>query len=123
MTDLSNFDPNSVDDLLERIFDDVKDVGKEWLNENSDVVGGYFRSLAEAALQTRFSLEAGKISAEYADQVLHMQQAAFRQTIKYTRFMTLVLSQKIVDTVFTIIAYVIMNKTGLNLFPELAKNT
>lgn len=118
MSDLTTFNPETVDQLLDRIIEDVTKVGEDWLNENAGVVDGYFKSLVEAAMQTKSSLAAGKITAEYADQVLHMQQAAFRQTIKYTKYMSLVLSQKVVDAVFSVIAHVVKNKTGFDLFPE-----
>lgn len=122
MSDLKEFKPKNVNELLARITDDLKDVGTDWLKENQGVMDGYIKSLVEAAMQTTVALKAGKISAEYADQVLHMQQAAFRQTIKYTKFMTLVLSQKIVDTAFSIIAHAVKNQTGYDLFPEYTRD-
>ncbi len=119
MSDLADFNPETIDELLDRIFADVAEIGRDWLEENRETLGGYFRALAEATLQTRASLASGRISEDYADQVMHMQQAAFRQTIKYTEYMTLVLSQRIVNAVFRIVAFAIRNRTGLDIFPEL----
>lgn len=121
MTELSTFNPQTVDDLVAAISGDVAGIGGRWWSENSQIIPGYFRSLAEATLQTQEALAAGIINEESADRALRMQQAAFRQTINFMKYMTLVLSQKIVDAVFTLVGWAVFNRTGINFFPELVK--
>ncbi|MEM8986899.1 MAG: hypothetical protein AAGC95_09260 [Pseudomonadota bacterium] len=119
MPDFSDFNPNTVDDFVEAMINEVKDLGQSWWSTNKEIVPGYLRSLAEASLQTQAALASGLIDKDAADQAVRMQQAAFRQTVRFMKYMTLALSQRIVDTVFSLIGWALFNRTGVNFFPEL----
>ncbi|MEM1361565.1 MAG: hypothetical protein AAGF94_07585 [Pseudomonadota bacterium] len=121
MGSLSDFDASTVDELFDKIVEQVKGVASKWYNANRDVVEGYFKSLAQASFQTQVSLKSGRIDKEVADQALRMQQAALRQTIRYTEFMTFVLAQQVVDAAFKVIGTAVKNYTGVNFFPELSQ--
>ena len=66
-------------------------------------------------------IQAELIDQQTADQIFRMQQAALRQTIRFTKYMTLVLSQRVMNAVFSVIGWMIYNKSGINFFPELVK--
>lgn len=121
MPDFSNFNPAGVDDFFDAFTGELTSVAGEWWTTNKSAVGGYVRSLAEASAQTQIALAEGRISANVADQALRMQQATFRQTIRYTELMQYALAQKVVDTLFSMVGWAVFNKTGVNLFPELVK--
>ena len=119
MSDLSDFNPETVGELFDRLGDELKGVATDWWNENHESVGGYLTYLATATLQTRAALVEGRISQEYADIIMHDQELAFKQTLQFATFMTLVLAQKLYDAVFRVIGSVIFNRTGVNLWPDL----
>jgi len=117
--DFSKFDPDSASDLAKAIVGEIESLGKDWWGTNSSEIEGYILSLAEAAFQTKVSLEAGTITEKQADRRMHMQEMALESTLKYADFVTAALAQKIVNTAFEIIGHLILKKTNLNLFPEL----
>lgn len=119
MVDLRSITPEDVQDFFESLKDAITGVSTEWWDANKNTMAGYITSLSEAVVETTLALKQERISEETADQIYRMQQAAFRQTIRYTRFMTYVLAQKIVNAVFEIVAAAIKNYTGINFFPEL----
>jgi hypothetical protein len=119
--DLTKFDPEDVSAFAEALKDRASDISTKWWTENKDVVSGYLRSLAEAAFQTRLALEVGRIKADDADKIMHMQELAFNQTMQYTKFMTFVLAQRLLNGVFELVGWAIYNRTGVNLFPGLVK--
>jgi hypothetical protein len=119
MSDLSDFNPVDVSELLDRLGDELTTVASDWWQENKDTVGGYLTYLATATLQTRAALAAGTIDEQYADIVMHDQELAFKQTLQFATFMTLVLAQQLYDAVFRVIGWVIFNRTGVNLWPGL----
>lgn len=53
--------------------------------------------------------------------ILHNQELAFNQTLQFTKLMTLVLAQQLLNAAFTVIGWVIFNKTGINLAPNLVR--
>lgn len=122
MSDIKDFDPSNITELTDAIVSDLQDIGSQWWKTNSTLVPGYLRSLSEATLQTTAALAANQLDEKEADQIFRMQQAAFRQTIKFTKYMTFVLSQRVVDAVFSRIGWALLNRTGINFFPELVDN-
>jgi len=119
--DLENFNPNDVDELGSAISDELSKLGKKWWSTNSGIVNGYVKSLAEATMQTQIALASGKINAEQADRIIHMQELAFSSTLHFTKYMTFVLAQNVLDTTFSIVGWAFYNRTGVNLFPQLVK--
>ncbi|MBS0298276.1 MAG: hypothetical protein JSR45_18400 [Proteobacteria bacterium] len=119
--DLSTFNPANADQLLQMLEGQVSQVSAQWWKANSGAVSGYLKSLAEAAIQTQIALAAGKISQADATDAMNMQKAALQQTVQFTEYMTVVLAQQVFDTVFSVIGWVIYNKTGMNLFPDLVQ--
>jgi hypothetical protein len=119
MTELSEFNPADVDELLDRLGGELTNVASDWWRDNKDKIGGYLTYLATATIETREALAEGRITQEYADIIMHDQELAFKQTLQFARFMTLVLAQKLYDAVFRVIGWVIFNRTGVNLWPGL----
>jgi hypothetical protein len=120
-TELSTFKPETVEELVSELRTQLANIASNWWKSNSQLVEGYLKSLAESVIQTQVALEMKKISPESADILLHNQELAFNQVLRFTEFMTLVLAQKLLDTVFAVVGWVIYNKTGVNLFPALVK--
>ena len=116
--DLSTFNPQNAKELAEAITGEISTMGKKWWDTNKADVEGYVRSLAEASVQTGSALAEGRIKQDQARMIFQMQKTAYQNTLHYTKYMTLVLGQKVLDKTFEIISAVIRNKTGLNLFPS-----
>jgi energy-converting hydrogenase Eha subunit F len=121
MVDFANLDIDTVDQLVSVLEDELGKVSTKWWNANKTVLPGYLRSLAEATIQTREALAGGVIPAQAADMILHNQELAFNQTLQFTKLMTLVLAQQLLNAAFTVIGWVIFNKTGINLAPNLVR--
>lgn len=121
MPDLSSFDPANANELAARIAAELQGTASDWWNENAPLMEGYVRTLAEAAMQTRLALAEKRIGEEQADIILHNQELAFNQTLRFTRYMTLVLAQKLLDAAFSVVGWAIYNKTGFNLMPTLVR--
>lgn len=121
--DLENFSPDSVSELADAIVSELSDLGPKWWSVNSELVSGYLSSLAEAAMQTNLALAQNRLKPAEAKQILHMQELAFASTIHFTKYMSFVLAQKVLDMTFKIIGWALFNKTGINLFPQIVKPT
>ncbi|MBO9557859.1 MAG: hypothetical protein J7515_04645 [Caulobacter sp.] len=121
MLDFANLRIDNVDDLVATLEEELGGVSTQWWNANKSVVTGYLRSLAEATMQTRLALANGQIPPEAADMIMSNQKLAFTQTLQFTKFMTLVLAQQLLDAAFKVIGWVIYNKTGVNLAPSLVQ--
>jgi hypothetical protein len=121
MIDFASLNIDTVDDLVSALQDELGGVSTKWWNANKSVVAGYLRSLAEATLQTQVALANHQIPAQAADMIMRNQQLAFHQTLQFTKFMTLVLAQQLLDATFRLIGWVIYNKTGVNLAPSLVQ--
>lgn len=122
-TDFSTLQIDDVDSLVSVLEQQLGDTATDWWNANKAVVPGYLRSLAEATIQTRTALANHQITPEAADMILHNQELAFNQTIQFTKFMTLALGQTLLNTVFRVIGWVVYNKTGVNIAPNLVQPT
>ncbi len=123
MIDFATLNIDSVDQLVSVLEDELGGVSTQWWNTNKGVVAGYLRSLAEATMQTRTALFNQQIPPEAADMIIHNQELAFNQTLQFTQFMTLVLAQQLLNAAFKVIGWVIFNKTGINLAPNLVQPT
>jgi hypothetical protein len=123
MVDFASLNIDNVDQLVSRLEDELGGVSTQWWNANKSVVAGYLRSLAEATLQTQVALGNKQIPPEAADMIMRNQQLAFNQTLQFTKYMTLVLAQQLLDATFRVIGWVIYNKTGVNLAPSLVQPT
>lgn len=121
MLDFANLRIDNVNQLVSALEDELGGVSTEWWNTNKTVVAGYLRSLAEATLQTQVALGNKQIPPEAADMIMSNQKLAFNQTLQFTKFMTLVLAQQLLDAAFRVIGWVIYNKTGVNLAPSLVQ--
>lgn len=121
MKDYSHLNVQNVDELFRILQTELGDISSKWWKENRTTMTGYLRSLAEAAIQTRLALEQKRISPQAADIILHNQELAFNQTLQFTKFMTLALGQRLLDTTFAIIGAAIYSRTGINLTPNLLK--
>ena len=119
--DLPNFNPGNVDELVDAITGEISELGKKWWSTNSAIVEGYIKSLAEATLQTQIALQTRDIKPDQADRIMHMQELAFTSTLHFTKYMTFVLAQRVLDTTFTIVGWAFFNRTGVNIFPQLVK--
>ncbi len=122
-TDFSTLQVDNADQLAAVLEQQLGAAATDWWNANKTVVPGYLRSLAEATIQTRTALANHQITPEAADMILHNQELAFNQTIQFTKFMTLALGQTLLNTVFQVVGWVIYNKTGVNIAPNLVQPT
>jgi len=122
-TDFSTLQVDNADQLAAVLEQQLGATATDWWNANKTVVPGYLRSLAEATIQTRTALANHQITPEAADMILHNQELAFNQTIQFTKFMTLALGQTLLNTVFQVVGWVIYNKTGVNIAPNLVQPT
>jgi hypothetical protein len=121
MVDYAALNPATADELLNILTKELSTTGKDWWKANKAVVPGYLKSLAEASFQTQVALAEKRITPQAADIILHNQELAFNQTLQFTKLMTLVLGQKLLDSAFKVIGWVILNKTGINLAPNLVQ--
>ncbi|PLR24036.1 hypothetical protein SGCZBJ_14375 [Caulobacter zeae] len=121
--DFSTLQVDDVDSLVSVLEQQLGDTATDWWNANKTVVPGYLRSLAEATIQTRTALANHQITPEAADMILHNQELAFNQTIQFTQYMSLTLGQTLLNTVFRVVGWVIYNKTGVNIAPNLVQPT
>ncbi|MEO0990146.1 MAG: hypothetical protein AAFX00_04255 [Pseudomonadota bacterium] len=121
MTDLPNFNPSSVDELLGEIFTNVSGVAEDWWRENSGQMKGHLRVVAEAELQVREGLLRGTMTEEAADMNLESQKMLLKAIVNSTQLRKRVLAQRIVNEVFSLVGWSVFNRTGVNLFPEIVK--
>lgn len=119
--DLDSFKPADIDELVGFIAESLKNESQEWWENNTKVIGGYLRSLAEAFYQTKKSLISQQITPDQAGHIMHMQELAFNSILQFTKFMTFALLQSLADLTFKIIGWAMYNYTGVNLFPKLVK--
>lgn len=121
MADLSSFDPADAGEIGTRIVAEMEGTAGNWWKENAPLMEGYVKALAEAAIQTREALVSKRISKEQADIIIHNQELAFQQTLRFTKYMTLILAQQLLDAAFSVVGWAIFNKTGINVMPALVK--
>jgi hypothetical protein len=119
LTDLTTFNPSTVDELFRTLVEEVTGEAKDWWKKNKGLMRGYMKGLAEASMQTAKALAEGRINEFQASQAFAMQRAAFEQTLQFSEFMTLALAQRLLDTVFRVLATAVLNRTGINLAPKL----
>lgn len=121
MTDFSKLSLDSADALFGALKDEVVSTSSRWFEENEAAISGYLRTLSDATMRTAEALAEGRIGAEQAAMILGDQKATLEQTFDFAQFMTLVLAQKLVDGVFSIVCWAVFKHTGINLFPELVQ--
>jgi hypothetical protein len=121
MTDFPNLEIDDVGDLVSALEDELSGVAVDWWSQNKGVVAGNLKSLATAAIKTQAALVEGRIDQETAERALAEQKAAFQDVLNFTELMSLVLAQKLLDATFRLIGWVIYNKTGVNLAPNLVQ--
>ena len=114
MTDLSTFNPASLDELFDALVaEGAAAVGRSL--DDIAAVPGHLRTLAEASLKTIEALAEGRISAETAAEILRDRKATLRQALEFEALMGLVVAQKLADAAFRVIGAAIRNRTGLDL--------
>ena len=121
MPDLTDFNPANAAELLDAIIEGVSTEASDWWTKNSALMEGYVRALAEASMQTAAALREGRLSAEQADAAFYEQKLAFESTLRFSKLMTLSLAQRIVDSVFRVIGWAVLNGTGVNVAPHLVR--
>lgn len=123
MTDFPNLAIDDVGDLVSALEHELGGVSARWWNKNKGVVAGNLESLATAAIKTQAALVEGRIDQETAELALAEQKASLQDALAFTELMTLVLAQQLLDATFRLIGWVIYNRTGVNLAPELVQPT
>jgi len=121
MADLSTFNPADAGEMGSRIVSEMEGTAGNWWNENAPLMEGYVKALAEAAIQTREALASKRIGEEQAGIIINNQKLAFDQTLRFTKYMTLILAQQLLDAAFSVVGWAIFNKTGINVMPALVK--
>ena len=121
MVDFANLNIDSVAALVSVLEDELGGVSTRWWNKNKSAVAGNLETLAQAAIQTQAALVEKRIDQETAERFMDEQKAALKDVLDFTELMTLVLGQQLLDAAFKVIGWVILNKTGINLAPDLVK--
>lgn len=121
MSDFSTFKPGNMTELFRAIKADVSDTFADWWDANKSAMSGQIQAVAKSAVETQKSLLKGKIPKELAEISIRAQKRALEQILEHTKLMTMVLLQKVVDTIFLRIGWGLFNQTGLNVFPDLVK--
>lgn len=123
MTDFPNLAIDDVGDLVSALEHELGGVSARWWKKNKGVVAGNLESLATAAIKTQAALLEGRIDQETAELALAEQKASLQDALAFTELMTLVLAQQLLDATFRLIGWVIYNRTGVNLAPDLVQPT
>ena len=118
MTDLSSFNPGSVDDLLHAIVQEgEKALGRPI--DNVKAVAGYLRGLAQDSLLTAAALAEGRISENTAKIAFEGRKEELLQIREFVELQALQGAQRAADAIFRVIGWAIFNRTGINLAPGL----
>ena len=120
MTDLSTFNPSSVDDLFRAI---VRE-GEQALGrpiENVQAVAGHLRTLASDSLKTAAALVEGRIDEETARQAFEGRKEVLLQMREFVELTALQAAQRAADAIFRVIGWAIFNRTGINVAPGLVQ--
>ena len=118
MTDLSTFNPGSVDELLTTILRE----GEQALGrpiDNVQAVAGYLRGLAKDSLDTAKALAEGRISARAAERAFEGRKEELLQIREFVELQALQAAQRAADAIFRVIGWAIFNRTGINVAPGL----
>jgi hypothetical protein len=119
MTNFLDFAPETMTGLMKAIKSDISTEFGEWWKKNKTAVSGAIRTVSQSAIETQKSLLKGHIGQELADIALQSQKAALRQVLRHTQLMSLILLQSLVNAIFKRIGWALLNRTGINFFPEL----
>ena len=119
MTNFTDFAPDTMSELMKAIKSDLSEEFSGWWGANKSAVSGAIRTVSQSAFETQKSLLKGDIEEELADIALQSQKAALRQVLRHTKLMSLILLQALVNAIFKRIGWALLNKTGVNFFPEL----
>ena len=119
MSDLSTFDPASVQDLIDKIEDDAGTALTQYWNVAKARIGENTRVLAETTVRVAKGLADGSLSEADADSILYVQEQLFNATLNSVRNMPYVAAQKGLNAIFKVVGWVVFNRTGINLFPAL----
>ena len=118
MTDFSNFNPGSFDELFGAIVREGEQaLGRPITNVQS--VAGHLRSLTEASLKTAAALAEGRIDEEAAREAFESRKRVLLQMSEFVQLQTLQAAQRAADAIFRVIGWAILNRTGINVAPGL----
>jgi hypothetical protein len=120
MPDLSDFNPTSIEELIEATFTEARTAIGQPI-ENFASIPAHLTTLAEASLETMKALAEGRLDRQTAEEIMIERKQVLEQIARFSAFMTLVVAQKLSDAVFRVIGWAIFNRTGLNLVPDLVR--
>jgi len=121
MTDLTNFKPATVQDLMSVLESQAAQITGAWWKTNAASVEAYLKSLASAGIQTTEALATRQIDQETATQLLQAQANTLKLTLTFAVYMSEALAQELVDTFSSTIAWAVFNRTGINILPTVVK--
>ncbi|MEA1014117.1 hypothetical protein [Sphingosinicella sp. LY1275] len=120
MTDLSQFNPTSLDALLDAMLTEGRSA-VEGVLDDAITARAHLKTLADASLKTMKALGEGTISAETAAETMEERKAVLGQMLEFELFLAHVAAQKLTDAIFRVIGWAIFNRTGINLVPGLVQ--
>ncbi|WP_324748779.1 hypothetical protein SH591_08655 [Sphingomonas sp. LY54] len=120
MTDLSQFNPTSLDALLDAMLTEGRSA-VEGVLDDAITVRAHLKTLADASLKTMKALGEGTISAETAAEIMEERKKVLGQMLEFELFLAHVAAQKLIDAIFRVIGWALFNRTGINLVPGLVQ--
>ena len=120
MTDLNQFNPTSLDALLDAMLTEGSNA-VDGVLEDAVAVRAHLKTLADASLKTMKALGAGTISADTAAEIMEERKDVLGQMLEFELFLAHVAAQKLTDAIFRVIGWAVFNRTGINLVPGLVQ--
>ncbi|MFK7744169.1 MAG: hypothetical protein AB8B47_03875, partial [Roseobacter sp.] len=110
--DLKNFKPESAEDLFKSVLGEISEDGKKWWDKTQDTIADHLKALTVSVMRTRQDLKDGKLTRKEAQIVFRAAQTSFETVVPFTRYLTAVLAQRIVNTVVSAVGWAVFNLTG-----------
>lgn len=115
--DLKNFKPETAEDLFKAVLKEISEDGKAWWEKTQDTLKDHLKALTVSVMRTRQDLKDGKLTRKEAAIVFRAAQTSFETVVPFTRYLTAVLAQRIINTVVSAVGWAVFNLTGFNFFP------
>jgi hypothetical protein len=117
MTDLSDFKPDTIQELVEKILSVVSAEGTKWWEKTRKAVKIHIKTLSQAVLTTQAQVAMEQMSNEEAKYFFDEAKESFETVIPFTKYMGAAAAHRIVKEAMKIVGWAIYNLTGFNFFP------
>lgn len=115
--DLKKFKPDSADALFKAVLGEIAEDGKSWWDKTQDTLKDHLKALTVSVMRTKQDLKDGKLTRKEAAIVFRAAQTSFETVVPFTRYLTAVLAQRVINTVVQAVGWAVFNLTGFNFFP------